>query len=489
MKNDRWLWTILLAGAAVRTIGLGERSLSYDECQQYWASQGSVLISNREITLDPPGFAYLLHVHSLAGRSETWLRLLPWILGILAIAAAYRMTMAATSSPWMARASAFFIAFAPYAIRYSQSLRVYSQGMLCAAVLVTAFLESTDGEESRGWKDASLLGLSTFAALLSVYGSVWLVTTMGILLVCRGLRARGPAWWRTLIGLMAGAALASPWYLRSLPVQLTQGTPPSFYEDKFMPAALLPGLRFLARSTWDLFSFFSFIHPGTGLLFGSLAVLGMVRLCRHRRGAALVILFLGVLVSAAAASAFRLYPYGGTRQMLFTAPLFYVAGAAGIESLRHRFRGLPAAALLVAIAGGCGVFLYRYHTEPGGQDMRPVIRALEEAARPEDRILVNKDALPQFRFYYHGEPARVVEGRESVIRDYLPEVNRLMATAPRSRWWLVFSHGWRSERRGELAAVDPGFLAGQRIEAYRAAAYLYVPRADEPTPARDGDSQ
>jgi 4-amino-4-deoxy-L-arabinose transferase-like glycosyltransferase len=487
MKNDRWLWTILLLGATVRLIGLGERSLSYDECQQFWASRGNVLISNREITLDPPGFAWLLHLHAPAGRSETWLRLLPCLFGVLAIAAVYRLAMAGTGDRWTARVAAFFIAFAPYPIRYSQSLRVYSQAMLFAAALVAVFLEATDEEDSRGWSDAILLGLFAFAALLSVYGSVWLVLTMGIIMVCRGLRERGRAWWRGLIGLTAGAVLASPWYLLSIPVQLSHGTPASFYEDKFMPLALLPGIHFLVRGTWDLFAFFSFINPGTGLLFGALAVLGMVRLRRHRRGANLLILFLGGLVSAAAASAFRLYPYGGTRQMLFAAPLFYVLGAAGIESLRLRFRGLLATALLIAIAVGCGIFLYRYHTEPGGQDMRPVVRSLEEAARPQDRILVNKDALPQFRFYYRGDPARVVEGKESVIRDYISEVNRLMATAPQSRWWLVFSHGWSAERRGELAAVGPGFLAGQQIEAHRAAAYLFAPRTGSPTPSGDGE--
>lgn len=486
MKNDRWLWTILVAGAAVRSIGLGGRSLSYDECQQFWASQGNVLISNREITLDPPGFAWLLHFHALAGRSETWLRLLPCLFGILAIAAAYRLTIAATASRWTARAASFFVAFAPYAIRYSQSLRVYSQAMLCAALLVAVFLEVTDEEEPRGFRHALLLGLLTFAALLSVYGSVWLVLTMGVLVVCRALRSRGRGWRRGLIGLTIGAALASPWYLLSIPFQRAHGTPASFYDDKFMPLVPLPGLRFLARGTWDLSSFFSFIHPATGLLFGALAVLGMIRLLRHRRGTDLVILLLGALASAAAASALRLYPYGGTRQMLFAAPLFYAAGAAGIESLRHRFRGLPALAVMVAIASGCGIFLYRYHTEPGGQEMRPVIRSLEKAAGAEDRILVNRDALPQFRFYYHGDPARVVEGRESVIRDYLTEVNRVMAAAPRSRWWLVFSHGWSAERRSELAAVDPAFLAGQSIEAYRAGAYLFVPRAAGP--ARAGES-
>jgi 4-amino-4-deoxy-L-arabinose transferase-like glycosyltransferase len=486
MKNDRWLWTILLAGAAVRTIGLGGRSLSYDECQQFWASQGNVLISNREITLDPPGFAWLLHLHTLAGRSETWLRLLPCLFGILTIAAVYRLTMAVAASRFTARAAAFFVAFAPYAIRYSQSLRVYSLAMLCAALLVAVFLEVTDEEEPRGFRQALLLGLLTFAALLSVYGSVWLVLTMGILLVCRGLRSRGRGWRPGLIGLTIGAALASPWYLLSIPFQRAHGTPASFYDDKFMPLAPLPGLRFLAQGTWDLSSFFSFIHPATGLLFGALAVLGMIRLLRHRRGTDLAVLFLGALVSAAAASALRLYPYGGTRQMLFAAPLFYAAGAVGIESLRHRFRGLPALAVLVAIASGCGIFLYRYHTEPGGQEMRPVIRSLEKAAGAEDRILVNRDALPQFRFYYRGDPARVVEGKESVIRDYLTEVNRILSTAPRERWWLVFSHGWSVERRSELAAVDPAFLAGQSIEAYRAGAYLFVPRTHGP--AADGES-
>jgi len=79
-----------------------------------------------------------------------------------------------------------------------------------------------------------------------------------------------------------------------------------------------------------------------------------------------------------------------------------------------------------------------------------------------------------------------VEGRETVIRDYISEVNRLMATAPRSRWWLVFSHGWSAERRRELAAIDPRFLPGQRIEAYRAAAYLFVPRTGSPAPPGDG---
>ncbi|HZM69557.1 MAG TPA: glycosyltransferase family 39 protein [Candidatus Cryosericum sp.] len=482
MLKDRWLAAILVLGASVRLFGLGDRSLSYDECQQFWASQGNVLVANRDITLDPPGFALLLDLHATASRSETWLRLLPCLFGVLGIAAVYRLARAGTGDPWTARAAAFFMALAPYPIRYSQSLRVYSQAMLFAAILTAAYLEATEERETRGWKDAVVLGLAAFCALLSVYGSLWLVLMIAALLARRSLR-RDERARRATIGLLAGVVAAAPFYLASIPVQMSQGTPASFYDDKFMPLSPLPAARFLLQGTWDLASFFGFIHPTTGLLFGSLAILGMAALRKLRPGADLLVLFLGSLAAAAAASAFRLYPFGGTRQMLFAAPLFYVFGAAGIAALRPRLGGLPAIAGLVAIACGSAIFLYRYHTEPGGQEMRPVLRSLEDAARPDDRILVNKDASPQFRFYFHGDTGRVVAGQVTVIGDYLSEVNRVMATGLQSRWWLVFSHGWSAERRQELDAVDPRFVPKERFEAHRAGAYLFVPRDAAPAGA------
>src|SRR5262249_12992422 len=152
---------------------------------------------------------------------------------------------------WTARTAAFFLALAPYPIRYSQSLRVYSQAIVCAALLVATFLELID-EDAPGWRRTALLALITFAALLSVYGSVWLVLMMAMALVRRGFREPGKASWRAAIGLMAGGALAAPWYLLSLPVQLAEGTPSSFYDDKFLPRALLPGVVFLMRGTRDL---------------------------------------------------------------------------------------------------------------------------------------------------------------------------------------------------------------------------------------------
>src|SRR2546427_12292074 len=113
MKNDRWLWAILLLGAAVRLVGLGERSLSYDECQQFWASQGNALISNREITLDPPGFACLLHLHAAAGRGETWLRLRPARSGTWRSPPAYRSPPRPPPTQWPSRRPPSCTPFAP----------------------------------------------------------------------------------------------------------------------------------------------------------------------------------------------------------------------------------------------------------------------------------------------------------------------------------------------------------------------------------------
>jgi hypothetical protein len=474
MWKDRWLWAILILGAAVRLFGLGERSLSYDECQQFWASQGNPLISNRQITLDPPFFAGLLHFHSFAGRSEVWLRLLPCLFGILAVAAVYRLARCAAGNAGTARTAAFFFALAPYPIRYSQSLRVYSLTLLLCALLPSFFLEAEGG--SRSPRSRVLLALLACAALLTMYGALWLLLAMGLWLLIRAALRREAGQAGAIAALAAGALGALPLYLFSLPAQMREGTPASFYEDKFPPSGGLgAALGFLARGTLDLGGYFTFILPAAGILFGLIALLGIAVLFRSREGRAAGFLLAASVAAAAAASVFRLYPYGGTRQMLFAAPLFTTAAAAGIEALRPFGKGILRTGLLAAMAAGSGIFLVEYHTRPGGQEMRPVARYLEEHLRPGDRILVNKDAVPQFRFYYRGDAGAVTWGRETVIRDYVPEVNRILGAAPADRWWLVFSHGWDAARRSELNAVDPRFRMGERFEAHQAAAYLLLP--------------
>ena len=481
MRKDRWLWAILILGAALRLYGLGGRSLSYDECQQFWASQGNPLISNREITLDPPLFASLLHVQSLVSLGEAWLRLLPCLFGILAIPAVYRLARLASGDERVARAAAFFLALAPYPIRYSQSLRVYSLTLLLCALLPAAFLAFRETGRARdGWILAALL----CAALLTMYGAVWLLLGMGAWILLEAVLGWRAFRWREAAALAVGAAGALPFYLMSLPTQLRQGTPASFYEDKFLPpGGLSSALRFLAEGTLDLAGYFSFIRPLPGVVFGALAVFGMVLLVRAGTGRPAAFLLAFSLAAAASASTLRLYPYGGTRQMLFASPLFYACAAAGILGLLPFRRGILTAAILLAIAGGSGVFFYRYHTEPGGQEMRPVIRYLEKRLRPGDRILVNKDAIPQFRFYYRGDPAAVTWGRETVIRGYLSELNRILGAGTSSRWWLVFSHGWKAERRSELASVDPRFRALESFEAHQAAAYLFAPSPPDGAPS------
>ena len=485
MRSDRWLWVIVVLGAAVRLFGLGDRSLSYDECQQFWASQGNALIANREITLDPPGFALLLHLHALAARGEIWLRLLPCLAGIAAIPAVYWLALRATGDRATARVAAFFFVLAPYPIRYAQSLRVYSLTLLFGALLPAAWLavmrpadEPREGAvdvENRPLRYLPL-ALIAFGGLLAMYGMLWLCLAILAATWLPGLAPNDAVRRRTTAALLAGMAAASPVYAFSIPGQMARGTPASFYEDKFLPRdGLVPALRFLAGGTLDLFGYFSFILPMAGALFGAVAVIGMVHLWRRREGRAATTVFLLALSAAAAASALWLYPFGATRQMLYAAPLFYVLAASGILALRAPLRGALSAALLIAIAAGSAIFLARYHAEPGGQEMRPVMAYLERHVEPGDRILVNKDAIPQFRYYYRGSPGAAVLGRETVIRDFTGEAAQLMRADPRARWWLLFSHGWTDERREHLRDLEPGYRVADTFEAHRAAAYLFVP--------------
>jgi len=483
MIRDRWLWIILFLGVAVRLYGLGERSLSYDECQQFWASQGNVLVSNRDITLDPPLFAMLLHAWSLLGRSETWLRLLPCLLGIVGIPSVYALSRHLCRNAATARVAALFIALAPYPIRYSQSLRVYSLTLVLCALLPAAWLTAMEESSLRRRLQVALFAS---AGLLAMYGVIWLALALLAATVLFPSSVASSDRLRVAGFLIAGMAAAVPFYLFSLPAQMGQGTPAYFYEDKFLPHQLTAAAAFLGNGLLGLSGFFSFVHPASALLFGTLALMGMARLYRDRSRRPMLLVFALAILAAAGASAFRLYPFGATRQMLYAAPLFYAFAAHGILGLRPYARGSLTVLCVVSLFVGCGVFLYRYHTEPGGQEMRPVMGYLAQHASAADRILVNKDAIPQFRFYYQGDPAAVVWGGETVIRDYVAEVNRVLDSDPTARFWLVFSHGWSDERRSQLQGVDSRFALQDRFEAHRAAVYLFVPRpsvAGAPPPA------
>src|SRR4029434_6067669 len=107
-------------------------------------------------------------------RSEISLRLLPCLLGILGIPAVYLLARRVNDDAFAARASALFFALAPYPIRYSQSLRVYSLTLLVCALLPAFFLEAARGSSRRRW----ILGGLACAGLLTMYGVVWLVTGM-----------------------------------------------------------------------------------------------------------------------------------------------------------------------------------------------------------------------------------------------------------------------------------------------------------------------
>jgi hypothetical protein len=482
MRKDRWLWAILILAAAVRLVGLGERSLTDDECRHYWASRGNVLIANRENTFDPPLFAALLRLQAPSWRAEGWLRLLPCLGGVLAVAAVYYLAGATGSNRHVSRMAAFLLALAPGTIRSSQSLDAGSLILLAGALLPAAFLSALEEGRPRA---GALLALLLSASLLTQYGAVWLLLGMALILASRASRGSTATLLRTALALALGGAAALPFYFLSLPEQLRREAPLALAADGLAPAAdFLPALRLLVRGAGDFLGSLSFTPPAAAFAFGILALIGLTRLARRRAGAAAATLFLSATGAAAVASLLWRSPFGGIGPMQVVAPLFAICVAAGMETLRDRVGGIPILAALAAIAIGSGGLLVRHHAEPEGGEIRSVARFLELAVEPGDGVFVSRDGVPQFRFYYRGSGARVIYGEETASREDLSEINQVLAEHSEvRRWWLVFSPAWNPVRRGELAGLDPRFVAGESFGSRRAAAYLYL-RRDGPARGR-----
>ena len=219
MKRDKApLVPILLLAFGLRVWGLGDRNLWWDEGFSAWIAQQPALhlIARTAQDVHPPLYYLLLHLWQTAtGPNDFALRYLSVIAGVLSVAFIYQLARALGNrrAGWLA---AFFLAISPFAVTWSQEMRMYTW----AALWTTAGLWAAWQLWCTGrWRYWTVYVLACTAALWTLYlaASVVLIANIGFL----------AAWWRRrqdrrllvqwITAQAAVAALFMSWLLFMLP--------------------------------------------------------------------------------------------------------------------------------------------------------------------------------------------------------------------------------------------------------------------------------
>lgn len=172
-------WLVLVAGAALRIVGLGSQSLWWDEAWQHYVVTGEGFsgfwgrLMNPRITLNPPLYHLVsyLSVRALSpvtgGVTDATLRLPSAILGILGLPSVFALVRCLfPGDRALATLAMALVAFAPFHVHYSQEARMYTLVMLLAALSTLALVRAVRAARPSAW------ALYTLSAASAVYTHV-----------------------------------------------------------------------------------------------------------------------------------------------------------------------------------------------------------------------------------------------------------------------------------------------------------------------------
>ncbi|HUR56379.1 MAG TPA: flippase activity-associated protein Agl23 [Opitutaceae bacterium] len=217
----RWLPLALIAIAAcwLRTKDIARRPMHADEANQ--AVKTGELLETGHYAFDPRDhhgptlyyaalpIAWLRGEHTLAGLSETTVRLVPAVCGTMAVVLV--ALLAAPLGTWPALAAATFVAISPPAVYYS---RYFVQETLLLTFTLGAFVCAREWWRNGriGW----LVGAGTCAGLMQATKAsapLFALAALLALLATRPARPSSPKPWRDLAaGALTALAVAALLY-------------------------------------------------------------------------------------------------------------------------------------------------------------------------------------------------------------------------------------------------------------------------------------
>ena len=368
-----------------------DRALNPDEALVFGfvnlSGPGAVYERGRTGSAHPPLFYLILHFWRSLGQSELFLRILPMTFGAGFLWLAWR---------WAGRVfgkiagflTLLVIALSPAWLPLSSEVRHYSLMLLFS---VAALVEFERGVDERSERKILLSSLFLSLAILTHYSAIFVTASLAAYEFLRLRERRAP---RRLLAAWSGcqAGLAAVYlFLYFTQVKALRG---SAMETRAVTGWLVPGyfqrgrenpFSFVARRTWDLFSYFFGSAPLAAVAI-LLAVTGVVILARKRRPAAL--LFVIPYLLGAAAGLLGVYPFSGTRHcaylLLFVAAPIGVAVSALVEARRR------AALLALGILAVLGWTAPAWSTPPHSRSrMNEAVDDLRGQAAPRSLIFAD----------------------------------------------------------------------------------------------------
>ncbi|MBI5649088.1 MAG: glycosyltransferase family 39 protein [Chloroflexi bacterium] len=420
-KNRIWLFIALLIAFALRAYKLDAQSLWNDEGTSIALASLSIdaIINGAARDIHPPLYYLLLHNWLVvSGNSEFAVRFFSVIAGVLTVAFTFRLARFFFDEE-IALIAAFFAAFAPFAIYYSQETRMYVWALLWAAMSVYALAQILNSKfaiqnyELRIW----LLYLTaTIAALYTHYFAVTIIVFENIIFAIWWLTAirnsqfaiRRLAHW--LIGQLIIGALFLPWVLFA-GNQLAAW--PSISEPFDLQTLL-----------WRVVNVFSVgIKPdadsasAVAIAFAILFVIGLLPMRAARSGivtfALWAIVPVGVMYVVSLAR-----PAYNPKFLLLALPAFHILAARGLARIypglflaqRRRFNPSPLRWIyfVIAVIAAVGFMpsLQNYYDNPRAarDDYRAVVQFIDAHARAGDALLIDAPGqIDVIRYYHRGQ--------------------------------------------------------------------------------------
>ena len=403
------LVVLLLASFGLRVYRLGDKSVWWDEGLAVWSARQSLTAIARWTAADvhPPLYFWMLHFWRLgSGDSESGLRLLSAVIGVLTVAVTYRLGRV-LGGPRAGLLAALLMGISRFDIWWSQEMRMYALAALLAALSLWAAIRFWDRDRLT---DAALYVLFTTAGLYTLYlsVSVMVVTNLVWLWVFWRTESGGRALLRWGAAQMVVLAFFAPWLAYALGYIPTWSSASPVALDVFLRiywTVLTTGIPVSVENYWWL------TVPVLVIFLVGLAALLWTGRRDWQVGRNVALLLMGLLLPAGAVyvvslprEMFFYSPQLAPRYLLIFAPAFYVLLAWGLARLGED-RLWPLGAILTSVVvGAAGYGLWQYY--PGRillDDYKALEMTLCAYQQPGDAVVLYTDKdWPVFAYHHSG---------------------------------------------------------------------------------------